>query len=212
MNNIPPKMNKTMDADPAYKVCSMYGIMGHTCRGRVTREHTVIFGGKQVQSLWAIIPLCAGGHGVDSFQDDGSVPKEVRVWVALNRATDDELRAISKATDYIRERTRLNLKYGVYCKVVPAEKIPDFWGKSKPEMPTASPSEFQPAKNSWYLVTEKDKLYIERIRQFNKRVEGSQGQREIIGESIKNMYEGISAIVAVTDPQMFKELGFDKEI
>ena len=40
--------------------------------------------------------------------------KEINVWIALNRATDEELKKYSKAIDYIRMREVLNKKYGVY--------------------------------------------------------------------------------------------------
>lgn len=77
-------------------------------------EHAIIFANRQVQELWAIIPLCAKGHAVDEYQDAGTLDKSRNIWVALNRATDEELQAVSKAIPWIRERDRLNTIYGVW--------------------------------------------------------------------------------------------------
>lgn len=110
-----------MAVDPLYKICAFSTVPGHVCGGRVTWEHALTFSGRKIQIPWAIIPICARAHEVDEFQDAHTMNKEMNVWVALNRATDDELRAVSKSTDYIRERDRLNRIYGVYTPPVPAE-------------------------------------------------------------------------------------------
>lgn len=81
------------------------------CKGRITWEHALIYAGRQIDEVWAIIKLCAYHHGVDEFQDCGDLQKEKNVWIALNRATDDELRKYSKAINYIELRTKLNDKY-----------------------------------------------------------------------------------------------------
>lgn len=112
MNNVPAKLRDALAKDPEYKRCALRGY--HRCDGRITWEHAIIFAGKQLQARWAIIPLCARGHGVDEYQDAGTIDKQKNHWVALNRATDEELRAISKATNYIHERKRLNEIYGEY--------------------------------------------------------------------------------------------------
>ena len=112
MNNIPPRLRKQLAADPEYKRCALEGL--HECGGRITYEHTLIVAGRQLQERWAIIPLCARGHEVDGYQDAHTMDKQMNVWVALNRATDDDLRAVSRAVNYIRERARLNSIYGPY--------------------------------------------------------------------------------------------------
>lgn len=81
------------------------------CGGRLTWEHTLIYGGRQIDEAWAIILLCARHHAVDEYQDSGDLQKEKNVRLALNQATDDELRQYSKAIDYIRLRKTLNEKY-----------------------------------------------------------------------------------------------------
>lgn len=112
MATIPKKLKEELLADPYYKFCSLFGHHNHICGGRITFEHTLIFAGKQVQAKFAIIPLCARGHEVYEYQDAHTMNKEQNKWVALNRATDDELRSISKVINYIRERERLNNIFG----------------------------------------------------------------------------------------------------
>lgn len=115
-------LREGMSFDPEYTRCALQGLQFGTCEGRVTREHALIFAGKKIQERWAIIPCCAAHHGVDFYQDAPTeAPKEVRVWVALNRATDEELFSVSRVVNYLRERDRLNAKFGIYI----APTIPD---------------------------------------------------------------------------------------
>lgn len=117
---IPQELRAEMALDPYYSICAKKGRFDHVCSGRITWEHAVIYASNKVQKKWAIIPLCEFAHSVNTHQDGGDLNKEINLWIAVNRATDDELRAISKAMDYIHHRAWLNAKYGVY--VVP--KIP----------------------------------------------------------------------------------------
>lgn len=121
MNNIPPKIRKRCEADLYYSRCARNDALhDHVCQANplnrklIEWEHTLIFGGKQIQEVWAIIPICYHVHR------GGALKKDVNVWIALNRATDDELRKYSKAIDLIRERSRLNDIYRPY----PSSKSP----------------------------------------------------------------------------------------
>lgn len=116
-----PELRKEIEGDPEYQICAFRDVEhpAGPCDGRVTREHAVIVAGRKVQERWAIIPCCAKHHAVDSFQDAGTLRKDMNIWVALNRATDDELLAVSKAVDYIRERARLNAQYGPWRRPLP---------------------------------------------------------------------------------------------
>ena len=113
MRPIPPKIRAQIDQDIFYKHCA-FKYLGE-CEGRTTVDHTVIFAGRQIDDLFNLVPVCAKHHGVDFFQDAGTeLPKDMRLWVALNRATDDDLLKYSKAINYIREKERLNTLYGKY--------------------------------------------------------------------------------------------------
>lgn len=112
---IPLKQRAEMSKDPFYHVCARKeALKDHTCQGRITWEHALIYAGKKIQDSWAIIGLCEWAHSVNNHQDGPGLNKEINVWIALNRASDDELRKVSKAVNYIRLRSVLNEKYGVY--------------------------------------------------------------------------------------------------
>lgn len=74
------------------------------------------YASKQIQARWSIVPLCEKHHGVGNYMDAGTLMKERNLWIALNRANEEEIRSISKAVDYSLTRDRLNKKYGVYTK------------------------------------------------------------------------------------------------
>lgn len=115
MSKIPKKIKEAILSDPFYQECSLRGIPGHLCDGRITFEHTLIYRGKQVQEKWAIIPLCERGHAVGRFQDAGTLDKERNVWVSLNLATSEQLEAFPKVfPSYVHQRERLNNKFGPY--------------------------------------------------------------------------------------------------
>lgn len=107
MRPISLKIKEQLDNEP--DVCAL---ADGNCDGRITREHTLIYAGRQIDEVWAIIKICAWHHSVDEFQDGGGLNKEKNIWVALNRATDEELLKYSKAIDYIKYRKLLNKKYG----------------------------------------------------------------------------------------------------
>lgn len=112
MNKIPKELNDDMNTDPFYRKCCLRGFGG--CGGvniygrSIERHHALIFGGKQVQKKFCILPACPDHHSIANKKE----VKELFDWVLLNRASDEELRSISKATDYIKERERLNQIHG----------------------------------------------------------------------------------------------------
>ena len=103
-----------MEADSEYQYCMLRAYPDHECEGRITMEHAILHSGKRLQKKWAIVAICARAHEVDEFQDAGTMDKDLNIWCALNRATDSELKEISKCKDWIRERDRLNDVYGDY--------------------------------------------------------------------------------------------------
>lgn len=112
MRPISQRVKSVIASDYFYTKCAR--IKDGGCMGRLTMEHALIFAGKQVDEPFAIIPLCEFHHAVNRFQDGGDLQKEKNIWIALNRATDQELEKISKAVNYISLRERLNTKYGKY--------------------------------------------------------------------------------------------------
>lgn len=114
MRQISRKVRKQIDEDPGYKVCMLKAYSPHICGGRLTREHALIHAGKQVDAKFAIISCCAKGQEVDQYQDAHTMDKNLNRWVALNRATDEEIEILSKVINYRRLRDQLNAMYGKY--------------------------------------------------------------------------------------------------
>lgn len=112
MNNIPDKLKRQLAANPEYYRCCLSGYS--ECGGRITWHHAVTFKGRQLQERWCILPTCERHHGIGAWMDHGTFDNEKLLWVALNRATEDEMLSISRVVNYPRERSRLNGKYGVY--------------------------------------------------------------------------------------------------
>ncbi len=115
MNNVPAKLKKQWafeDIMGMRRVC-MRSSEGN-CAGRITKEHAIIYAGKQLQEEWSILDICEYHHGVNNFQDRGDMKKEVHIWIALNRAPEERLRELNKGEDKLALRGRLNRKYGVY--------------------------------------------------------------------------------------------------
>jgi len=114
MAPIPLKLRKEMSVDPFYSVCALAGHHGHICGGKITWEHAITYASRQLQQKWAIVPICERGHGLGKFMDTGSLKKDLNVWIALNRATEEELLEISKAGDAKKRRDHLNQRYGIW--------------------------------------------------------------------------------------------------
>lgn len=112
MRKISPKVKEQLELEP--QICARKN--DGNCKGRITWEHTLIYAGKQIDEVWAIIKLCEYHHDVNTQQGNGDLNKEKNVWIALNRATDKELEKYSKVVNYKQERERLN---GIYLKRKP---------------------------------------------------------------------------------------------
>lgn len=104
-------MRLDMQDDPYYYRCSRNDLLhDHVCKAnpmtgqRIEWEHAFIYGNNKVQEYWAIIPLCYQAHS------GGEIVKEINHWIALNRASDEDLLKYPRA-EWISMRARLNKKY-----------------------------------------------------------------------------------------------------
>lgn len=120
MNNIPKKLREELAESSFYQTCSRRNALhDHDCRpdpvtGKLIEwEHALISAGKQVQKKFAIIPICWFVHRGPGLN------KEVNVWIALHRASEDELFELSKkgGVDYFMYKSYLTNKFGVYDPV-----------------------------------------------------------------------------------------------
>jgi len=88
MRPIPSAMRKQIDSDVYYKTCAR---RNWECSGRITIEHALLYQGKQVNEMWALVPLCWYHHlgkGLD---------KRINEYLALRRASDADLDKYAKA-------------------------------------------------------------------------------------------------------------------
>lgn len=68
-------------------------------------EHALLYGGKQINEAWAIIPACAYHHR------GAGLDKDYNRYVAINRASDDDLAKYPKV-DWEQLKKSLNERYG----------------------------------------------------------------------------------------------------
>lgn len=100
-----------MEADPFYQKCCITGLTKNAVK--IDWHHNLIYGGRQVNEKWCILPLA-------DFVHINIVKYKAKCnWIMLNRATDEELRKYSKVVDYVKMRNNLNKFYGDYPKRKP---------------------------------------------------------------------------------------------
>lgn len=109
MNNMPKKLRDRLADDPFYQQCCVTGLRG-TWDDPLEWHHNLIVASNQVQERFAILPILKSVHD----QARNHEMRECLDWIMLNRATDDELLAISKAIDYFHRRAFLNRIFGEY--------------------------------------------------------------------------------------------------
>ena len=106
MNNMPLKLRKELSKDPYYSQCVRENC---ECEGRITWEHAIIVGGRQLQRRWAIIPLCVFHHLGEGLN------KEVNQCIALCRATEEDLLEFPKAYSRLKQLKQYLIgNYGRY--------------------------------------------------------------------------------------------------
>lgn len=88
MRKISNRVKKIIEEDPYYKTCARHS--EGNCQGRITMEHALVYAGKQIDEVFAIIPICAYHHEVDQFQGGGGMNKRKHEWIALSRATPED--------------------------------------------------------------------------------------------------------------------------
>lgn len=112
MRPIPQPLKEELADDPLYKVCALHD--KHKCQGKIEWHHHIIYQGRQLNEKWAIVAICHAlhkeAHPITSNVLRTGLVGELDRYV-LNRATDAELEAVSKAIDYKALRDRLNNEY-----------------------------------------------------------------------------------------------------
>lgn len=104
MRAIPLDLLSKILKDNFYKKCCISGLTP------VQLHHNFIFGGRQVNESWAILPLHKSVH-------DKANERELRDkldWIMLNRATPQDLIRHSKVIDLKYRKKLLNKKFGTF--------------------------------------------------------------------------------------------------
>ncbi len=105
MRPIPKDLLRDMLSDPFYEKCCVSG------KTPVQLHHHILFGGRQLNEKFAIVPLHKSIH--DRVDKESGLNNYVS-WIVLNRATEDEITTISKVKNYISLRNHLNDIFGEY--------------------------------------------------------------------------------------------------
>lgn len=113
MSVIPLKLRAEMDQEPYYHTCARQTLLhDHVCEANpmtgqlIEWEHALYYKGSKIQEKFAIVPLCHHVHSGPLLR------KEINQWIALNQASDEDLKRYNKAIDYVALRKRLNEVYG----------------------------------------------------------------------------------------------------
>lgn len=101
MRPIPKKHREIISSDPYFRVCAR---RNHDCDGRITIEHAWIYGGKQINELWAYVPLCEFHHLRKGLN------KEINHYLSIKRASDDDLKKYPRK-NWNQEKAYLYNKY-----------------------------------------------------------------------------------------------------
>ena len=88
MNNTPAKLRRKWASDPP-AVCMR---RDENCSGRMTKEHALLYAGRQVQEDWAILDLC-WAHHLGEFLN-----KRENIRIAMARATPEDLLEFPRQT------------------------------------------------------------------------------------------------------------------
>ncbi len=107
MRPIPIPLRNEMSGDPYYKSCCLGPYLGN-CEGSIEWHHEITFAGRQLSAKWAILPVCHFHHE----QARNTFIKERLQWIALNRATPEEIKSVSKVVNYTGILERLNRIFG----------------------------------------------------------------------------------------------------
>lgn len=89
MNNTPQWIKDEWDKVPREKLRCVRVAEGD-CKGRLTKEHALIYAGRQIQELGAILDMCEYHHGVCRYMDRGALNKKVNQVIAAHNMTEKE--------------------------------------------------------------------------------------------------------------------------
>lgn len=102
MQPIPTAHKEQIKTDPRFKICARHD---PDCQGRITVEHAFTYSGRQINELWAYVPLCWYHHL------GAGLNKEINRWISLQQATAADLAKYPRF-DWKQLIKYLNSKHG----------------------------------------------------------------------------------------------------
>lgn len=105
MRPIPPELKEEMSNDIYYKQCCLSSL--GNCSNEIQWHHNLIFGGKQVNEKFCILPVCKYHHDIANNR----YIRERLDHIMLQRATDEQLKPFCKAINWIERKKTLAKMY-----------------------------------------------------------------------------------------------------
>ncbi len=88
MRPIPPKLRSLLEAMPRMRMCELHYNKFGPCEGRIEWHHTIIYQGRQLSEMFAILGVCTRHHNM--VNSDRKVKEELERR-SLEIATGEEL-------------------------------------------------------------------------------------------------------------------------
>lgn len=111
MRAVSKKVKDKILADDFYEKCCRRD--EGDCAGGISLEHALIYAGRQIDEVFAILPVCEYHHAVGVYQDGGKLDKKKHEWIAISRMTDEDMLKYPKR-NWTQELSALNAIYGEY--------------------------------------------------------------------------------------------------
>ncbi|MCK5015469.1 MAG: hypothetical protein KAS32_00190 [Candidatus Peribacteraceae bacterium] len=111
MRTISTRVKKRISDDPFYDQCCR--LDEKDCDGCITWEHALIYAGRQMDEVFAILPVCEFHHAVNMHQGGGKLDKKKHEWIAISRMTDEDKNKYPNR-DWNKDLNILIFTYGTY--------------------------------------------------------------------------------------------------
>jgi len=108
-STIPLALRAELNDEPEYSYCCVTG-EEPTKDDPIEWHHNLKFAGCNVQRRFCILPIKRSIH----LKADTREVRERLNWVMWSRATAEEIKEFSKATNYAHEKARLDSIFGIY--------------------------------------------------------------------------------------------------
>lgn len=105
MRKLTIEAKQEIQTNPFYLKCCIADFS--ECKGRIEIHHNMIFGGRQVDDVWTLLPLCHRHHELEKYPE----VKERLNYIMLQRASDAQISPYCKVIPYLDMKYRLQKIY-----------------------------------------------------------------------------------------------------